>query len=63
MKIYMEITRDKYELPLAVADSPARLAEMCGVTVNCVASSCSHYRHGRYQRGRYVKVEVDDEGD
>ena len=63
MKIYMEITRDKYELPLAVADSPARLAEMCGVTKNNVYSTISHVKSGRYQRGRYVKVEVDDEGD
>ena len=31
--LYMEVTRDRYELPLAVADSPWELARMRGVTV------------------------------
>lgn len=30
MKLYMYTTLDKYELPLAVADSPRELAEMTG---------------------------------
>lgn len=31
--VYMEVTKDRYELPLAVADSPYELAKMRGVSV------------------------------
>lgn len=31
-KLYLAVTPDQYELPLAVADSPAELAKMLGVT-------------------------------
>lgn len=31
MVIWMEVTRDRYELPVAVADSAAELAELVGV--------------------------------
>ena len=61
MKIYMEVTRDKYEFPIAMADSPGALAEMCGVSKNCVCSSCSHYKSGRYKRSRFISVEVDED--
>lgn len=61
MRIYMEVTRDEYELPMAVADSPAMLAQICGVSRDCVSSSCSKYRSGKYKSARFISVEVDED--
>lgn len=61
MNIYMAVDLEYYELPYAVADTAEELAKMCGVTKNNVYSTISHVKSGRYERGRYVKVEVDDE--
>jgi hypothetical protein len=30
MTLYLKVTKDKYELPVAVADSKAELADMLG---------------------------------
>ena len=54
MKLYMFTTKDKYELPIAVADSKRALAVMLGRPVHSV-QSCFSKKH----RG-YVEVEVDD---
>ena len=44
MILYIMVTRDKYELPLAVADTAAELARMVGVTTNAVLSGISKAR-------------------
>lgn len=41
MKLYMKTTTDKYELPIAVADSTHELAEMLHMTNGSVASAIS----------------------
>jgi hypothetical protein len=55
MKLYMKVTKDEYELPLIVEDSPTRLAERLGLKVRSVTSMISR------KSGGFVKVEVDDE--
>lgn len=57
MTLYMKVTRDKYELPIAVADTKAELARIVGVSL----SSISHSLRGPGIRKAYVEVEVDDE--
>ena len=59
MTIYMMVTDDKFELPLAVADSAPELAEMIGRNVNTIYSGISHEQHGRIKRSIYKKVEVE----
>lgn len=39
MSIYMAVTTDKYELPIAVATTAKELADMCNVTENAIYSS------------------------
>lgn len=56
--LFLEVSRDKYELPLAVADSQAELSRMIGVDV----TSISHARKRAKLLGaksKYVTVEVD----
>ena len=54
MKLFMKTTTDKYELPLAVADSTKELASMLHLTNGSVASAMSRGVSG------YHKVIVDD---
>ena len=58
MTIYMTTTKDKYELPTAVAESSSELARILGTTKNVVASSISKGRKG------WLMVEIqEDEAD
>lgn len=41
MNLYMKTTTDKYELPIAVEDSPAKLAKRLGLKRESVATLCS----------------------
>lgn len=55
MKLYLKVTTDEYELPIAVADSAYELAEMVGTKQSVIYSSISH------KRGSYRRVEVEDD--
>lgn len=61
MTIWMEVTQDKYELPVAVAASAAELARIRGVKQNTVVSAAWRARLGKYKRSKYVSVEVEDD--
>lgn len=55
--LYMRVTRDKYELPIAVEESPTMLTLKLGLKANTVKSLISRRYNG------FCKVEVDDEED
>ena len=55
MTLYMKTTTDKYELPIAVADSPKKLAMMLGQKRSSVATMCSQQRNG------YHRIEIEPE--
>ena len=57
--VYMKVSKDKYRLPEAIADSPKELAELCGSTRNSVLSAISKAK-SRNQNSIYVKVDFDD---
>ena len=61
MKLYLRVTKDKYELPVAVADSPRELAKMTGVSRDTILSSLSHVKDGRIRNSIYKMVEVEDD--
>lgn len=64
IKLYMVVTKDKYELPLGVYDSLDELAEKQGVNKNYVKQSISRYEHGTnkcFVPFRRVKVNVRKE--
>ena len=56
---YMLITTDKYELPLAVADTVQELANILGENKNNIESCISHNRRGVSKRSKYIKVELE----
>lgn len=60
--LYMKVSRDKYELPEAVADTIVGLSKLLGVKPNTV----DHYFYLQRKYGMncgYVKVIIDDEED
>lgn len=64
IKLYLMVTKDKYELPLGVYDSLDELAEKQGVDKNYVKKSISQYEHGTINWKtpfRRVKVDVRKE--
>ena len=61
MIVYMEVTEDEYELPVAVAGSSEELARIVGTTGNAIKSAISHVESGRRKKSRYVRVYVEDE--
>lgn len=57
--VYMKITDDKYELPVLVADTVRKLAEMDGVSESYVYSEI--YRGEKGGKSLYIRVLIDDE--
>lgn len=57
--LYLQVTNDKYELPLVVAESQEELALICGVSRNTIASSLRRQRSGECRRSQFRAVEID----
>ena len=58
----MRVTRDKYELPIVIADTAKQLAEICGVTTNSIYSAYCRAKHsGGFTM--YKRIEMEDEDD
>lgn len=58
--IWMKVTMDEYELPVAVADTVRELSEMTGATDNNIRSSYSKYKSGQRKTCQFRKVEVEE---
>lgn len=52
-RMYMKVTKDKYELPIACGETTAELARILGITRNAVFRGV--------KRGVYIKVEWEEE--
>ena len=62
MLVWMKVTHDEYELPVAIADSCVELAEKLGKTANNISSSITHSaRRGNWTPYRKVEITEDDE--
>jgi len=59
--LYLKVTNDKFELPVAVADSVIELSEMIGIHRRSLESIFCKIRKGKYGNSMYKIVEVDDE--
>ena len=58
--VYMLVTKDKYELPLVVADTIRELADKCGVEPITIRSFISHQK-SKGRPSKYIRVDFDDE--
>ena len=58
--LWLKVSNDKYELPLAVADTARELAALCGVRLCAV--NMGVYRAEKYGwESQYKRIEVDPE--
>lgn len=57
MVIYAAVTKDEFELPIAVADSEKELAFILGISKKAVTEGVRKYLAGK--RSDYIKIRVD----
>lgn len=58
--LWLEVTQDEFELPVAVAGDQHELARMRGVTPEHIKYNWYAYMHGRTTRCKYRRVEVEE---
>lgn len=56
--MYMAVTADKYELPVAIGETASELARTLGVSTNSILSSITKKQSGKCRKMKYVKVDV-----
>ena len=61
--VYLLVTKDEFELPLAVADSVYELARICRVTPSTVIHSVSTTSKRQVKNSQYKRVWVSDSDD
>ena len=61
MMLWMEVTQDELELPLAVARSAAELARIRGAKRNTITALAGRWVKGQCKRSKYVRAEVEDD--
>lgn len=59
MRLYLWVTKDKYELPLYVADKAVELAKVSGYSIESVYGLLSRYRLGKIKQSPFICVEVE----
>lgn len=63
LMVWMEVTQDKYQLPVAVAESIKELSMITGTPKSAISQSACRMRNGQHLRGRFLSVEIEEEGD
>lgn len=56
--IWMAVTADEYELPLAIGDTRRELASLCGISENTLRHAMERGWNGKRTGRKFVKVEV-----
>lgn len=60
MTVYMAVSKDRFELPIAIADSAVELARMLGVNEHTVYKSVwLAETKGKYSK--YLRLELNEE--
>ena len=64
MILWIKVTNDEYELPVAVADSLEELAQMCGIKKESIIQMLSRVKHHKYLKWScYRRVEIEEDED
>ena len=61
MKLWLKITSDELELPVAVAETAGELSKMLGVSKNSIYASYSRFRNGDRTTSIYREVDIQDD--
>lgn len=60
MAIWLMVTKDKYEFPVAIGNSAEDLARKTGTTRSNIVSSYNRFKNGKLKTCPYRKVEEED---
>ena len=60
MALYMKVSDDEYEFPIAIADSTAELARMLDKKVGTVRSAFKRVRKGEIANSTYKIIDTDE---
>ena len=63
MKVWMKVTDDELELPIAVANSAKELAQILGIEKQTIYAAISRFRSGERGYCPYRVVEIEEEDD
>lgn len=58
--VYLEVSNDKYELPVVVADNLKELSEKTGVKTTSISTMLSKYENGHLEKCKYRKVAIEE---
>jgi len=58
--IWLAVTADKFELPIAVADSAKKLANMLGINENTVYTSIHSKLSGKNSKRKIIRVDIKE---
>lgn len=61
MTVFMQVTRDRFELPVCVADSREELARLCGVTLSTICKGLRRRWDGLPSKWVAVKIEENED--
>jgi len=61
MTLWMWVTKDKYELPRAVAYTVKELAQMVGKPPNQIESAVSRWKNGKLKKSQFIQIQVEDD--
>lgn len=61
VSLYLAVSEDEYELPIAVAGSAQELERLLGLGKGTVSSHISHAKSRKRKRQRYFKIEIEEE--
>lgn len=57
----MKVSKDRLELPLAIADTAGELAKICNTSPDCIMSIVSKSKKGIIKNPGFVKIEIEDD--
>lgn len=60
-KLYMEVTKDQYALPVRVCDNIRELSKLTGLTINNLYCQIGRGKRGVYKYPKFIVVEVEDD--
>ena len=61
MKIYMRVSDDDYEFPVAWGETYRELADALGLSRDTIKNAFTRLRSGRVKKSQYVEVDIGDD--
>ena len=61
VKVYMQVSQDRFQLPLAVASSAQELSKITGKSKDTIYHAVWRWKMGRIQKPSFITVDIEEE--